>query len=59
VFIPGRLTRIAPAERAAHRASGRRLFPESPHKTVLRLAGTRPFGSGVVVHTYHPATAGG
>jgi dihydrofolate reductase len=33
--------------------SGRRLFPETPHKTVLHLADTRTFGSGVVVHTYH------
>jgi dihydrofolate reductase len=33
--------------------SGRRLFPESPDKTTLRLADTRPFGSGVVVLTYH------
>lgn len=35
--------------------SGRRLFPETPHKTVLRLGDSRSFGSGVVVHTYHPA----
>ena len=34
---------------------GRRLFPETERKTVLRLADTRAFGSGVVVHTYHPA----
>ena len=33
--------------------SGRRLFPETPDKTVLKLADTRAFGSGVVVHTYH------
>jgi len=32
--------------------SGRRLFPETPDKTVLRLTGTRTFASGVVVHTY-------
>jgi dihydrofolate reductase len=32
--------------------SGRRLFPETPDKTVLRLAGTRTFGSGVVEHRY-------
>ena len=37
--------------------SGRRLFPETPHKTVLRLADTRTFGSGVVVHTYHRLSA--
>ena len=35
--------------------SGRRLFPETPRKTVLRLGDTRTFGSGVVVHSYHPA----
>jgi len=32
--------------------SGRRLFPETQDKTVLRLADTRTFSSGVVVHTY-------
>jgi dihydrofolate reductase len=36
--------------------SGRRLFPETPTKTTLRLVDTRPFSSGVVVHTYHPTT---
>ncbi len=36
--------------------SGRRLFPETPSKTVLRLVDTKPFSSGVVVHTYHPTT---
>jgi dihydrofolate reductase len=36
--------------------SGRRLFPETENKTVLRLADTRTFGSGVVVHTYQPVT---
>jgi dihydrofolate reductase len=36
--------------------SGRRLFPETPTKTTLRLVETRPFGSGVVVHTYQPAS---
>ena len=36
--------------------SGRRLFPDSPHKTVLRLADTRTFGTGVVVNTYLPAS---
>jgi dihydrofolate reductase len=35
--------------------SGRRLFPESPDKTVLRLADIRAFDSGVVEYTYHPA----
>ena len=36
--------------------SGRRLFPETPRKTTLRLADTRAFGNGVVVHTYHPVS---
>ncbi|HZN98172.1 MAG TPA: dihydrofolate reductase family protein [Gemmatimonadales bacterium] len=36
--------------------SGRRLFPETPSKTVLRLVDTKPFSSGVVVQTYHPTT---
>ena len=36
--------------------SGRRLFPETPSKTVLRLVDSRPFSSGVVVHTYHPTS---
>jgi dihydrofolate reductase len=35
--------------------SGRKLFPETPEKTVLRLVDTRTFPSGVVVNTYHPA----
>ncbi|MBA3371883.1 MAG: dihydrofolate reductase family protein [Thermoleophilaceae bacterium] len=35
--------------------SGRRLFPETREKTVLTLADTKVFDSGVVVHTYHPA----
>ncbi len=34
--------------------SGRRLFPEAPDKTVLQLADTQAFDSGVVVHTYRP-----
>ena len=33
--------------------SGSRVFPETPDKTVLELADTRSFGSGVVVLTYH------
>ena len=33
--------------------SGKRLFPETPDKTMLELADTRTFSSGVVVHTYH------
>ena len=37
--------------------SGRRLFPETPHKTALRLAGTRAFEFGVVEHTYHAGAA--
>ena len=32
--------------------SGKRLFPETPDKTVLKLAATQAFSSGVVVHTY-------
>lgn len=36
--------------------SGRRLFPETPNKTVLRLADTRAFSSGGVVNTYHPVS---
>lgn len=32
--------------------SGRRLFPESPDKRVFRLADTRTFDSGVVIHHY-------
>jgi dihydrofolate reductase len=36
--------------------SGRRLFPETPNKTVLRLTDTRRFGSGVVVSTYEPVS---
>ena len=35
--------------------TGRRLFPKSPRKTVLSLADTQKFASGVVVNTYHPA----
>jgi dihydrofolate reductase len=35
--------------------SGARLFPETPDKTVLELADTQTFPSGVVVQTYHPA----
>jgi dihydrofolate reductase len=35
--------------------SGRRLFPETPDKTVLKLTGTQTFDSGVVVNTYHPS----
>ena len=37
--------------------SGKRLFPESPDKKVLRLVGTQTFESGVVVQTYQPARA--
>lgn len=36
--------------------SGRRLFPDTPHKTVLSLADTRTFSSGVAVHTYRPVS---
>jgi dihydrofolate reductase len=35
--------------------SGRRLFPQTPDKTVLKLVDTKSFDSGVVVNTYHPA----
>ena len=34
--------------------SGRRLFPEAPDKTVLQLADSQAFDSGVVVHTCRP-----
>jgi len=37
--------------------SGRRLFPETPDKTVLQLADTQAFDSGVVVHTYRPGAS--
>jgi dihydrofolate reductase len=37
--------------------SGRRLFPETPDKTVLKLADTQSFSTGVVVHTYHPSAS--
>jgi dihydrofolate reductase len=35
--------------------SGKRLFRDGMDKKVLRLADTKIFSSGVVVHTYHPA----
>ena len=35
---------------------GRRLFPESPDQTVLRLIDTRAFPTGVVVQTYQAGT---
>ena len=37
--------------------SGARVFPETKEKTALKLADSRSFPSGVVVHTYHPAEA--
>ena len=37
--------------------SGRKLFPETPHKTVLRLVDTKAFHSGAVVNTYRPVAA--
>ncbi len=37
--------------------SGTRLFPETPDKTVLALADTRSFESGVVAHTHHPGAS--
>jgi len=36
--------------------SGIRVFPESPDKTVLELADTRAFPTGVQVNTYRPAS---
>ena len=36
--------------------SGARLFPESPDMTMLDLVATQAFESGVVVHTYRPAS---
>jgi dihydrofolate reductase len=36
--------------------SGRRLFPETPTKTMLRLVDSRSFSTGVVVHTCHPTS---
>jgi dihydrofolate reductase len=36
--------------------SGRRLFPETRTKTMLRLVDSRSFDSGVVVHTYRPGS---
>ncbi len=35
--------------------SGARVFPETPDKTVLELADTTTFPTGVVVHAYRPA----
>ena len=35
--------------------SGARLFPESPDKLALELTDTKPFATGVQVHTYRPA----
>ena len=37
--------------------SGRRLFPETPRKTDLRLANSVTFASGVMVQSYHPLQA--
>jgi dihydrofolate reductase len=37
--------------------SGARLFPEMPDRTVLELADTQAFDSGVVVHTYRPSAS--
>ncbi|MEX1006741.1 MAG: hypothetical protein WD271_02730 [Acidimicrobiia bacterium] len=50
----------APGGEPTHLHSGRvgggkRFFPESRQKKPLRLADTKTFPSGVVVHTYHPA----
>ena len=35
--------------------SGRRLFPDTSDKNVLKLVDTKLFDSGVVIHAYHPA----
>jgi dihydrofolate reductase len=35
--------------------SGMRVFPDTPHKTLLKPTGTREFDSGVIVNTYAPA----
>jgi hypothetical protein len=35
--------------------SGRRPLPETGHKTAPRLADSRAFDTGVVVHSYLPA----
>ncbi len=35
---------------------GRRLFPETHHRTVLRVADIQSLSSGVVVHTYRPVS---
>ena len=37
--------------------SGKRLFPNSPRKIVLKLTGAETFASGVVVNTYQPASS--
>jgi dihydrofolate reductase len=34
--------------------SGRRLYPESPDKTPLKLVDTQSFENGAVANTYHP-----
>ena len=36
--------------------SGKRLFPEMPRKTTLRLTQSLTFASSVVVQTYHPVS---
>ena len=35
--------------------SGRKIFPESENKTILKLTGSRVFDTGVTVLTYEPA----
>ncbi len=37
--------------------SGRKLFPDTPDKTVLSLVESKAFATGVVAHTYRPAEA--
>jgi hypothetical protein len=39
--------------------SGRKLFPDSPRKMVLKLTGAEKFASGVVVNIYQPAVRAG
>jgi dihydrofolate reductase len=34
---------------------GKRVFPDSADKHPLKLVEAKPFDSGVVIHTYHPA----
>jgi dihydrofolate reductase len=38
--------------------SGKRVFPDTPDKTTLKLVDSRTFDSGAVVQAYEPATSG-